>query len=165
MNIRRAEVKDVPAITAIYNDAILHLTVTFISEPKTLAEQYAWLEAHGDNLPVLVAEEDGVLLGWASLSKWSTLSAYSSTAEASMYMSEGKRNKGIGRKLFTALMAEGEQAGLHTVIARIVQGNEASIHLCNSLGFTRIGTIKQIGRKFGRLLDLHMMQFIYPGRD
>lgn len=161
LKVRKALAADVPAITAIYNDAIRHLTATFDTEPKALDEQYRWLEDHKDQLPVLVAEEDGRQIGWASLSKWSDRCAYSATAEASLYIAEGQRHKGIGRKLLRALLDEGREAGLHTVIGRIVEGNTASIHLCESMGFVQIGTMKEVGRKFGKLLDVHMLQKIY----
>jgi L-amino acid N-acyltransferase len=159
--IRKATIEDVPAITAIYNDALLKLTATFDTQPKTLEEQAKWLEGHGGQFPVMVAEQDGKVTGWASLSKWSDRCAYSETAEASMYISENSRGQGTGRKLLTAILDEGQKAGLHTVIARIVAGNAPSIHLCESLGFKNIGTMKEVGRKFGMLLDVQLMQKIF----
>jgi L-amino acid N-acyltransferase len=78
-----------------------------------------------------------------------------------MYIAEDERGKGTGRLLLTELLKTGEKAGLHTVIARIVEGNQASIRLCESLGFTHIGTMKEVGRKFGKLLDVHLMQRIF----
>lgn len=163
--IRRATAEDVAAITAIYNDAILNLTATFDTQPKTILEQNKWFEGHGGQFPVMVAERDGKVTGWASLSRWSDRCAYSETAEASVYISEDNRGQGTGRKLLSAILDEGQKAGLHTVIARIAEGNAPSIHLCESLGFKHIGTMKEVGRKFGRLLDVHMMQKIYASPD
>jgi L-amino acid N-acyltransferase len=163
--IRKATAEDVAAITEIYNDAILNLTATFDTQPKTLEEQTKWFEGHGGQFPALVAAQNGKVMGWASLSRWSDRCAYSETAEASLYINVKDRNKGLGRELLSAILDEGQKAGLHTVIARIVEGNAASIHLCESLGFTHIGTMKEVGRKFGRLLDVHMMQKIYAGPD
>ena len=160
-NIRRASAADLPAITEIYNYAISNLTATFDTEPKTLSEQSKWLEEHDERHPVLVVEEDDKILGWASLSRWSDRCAYAATAEASVYIANGQQNKGIGRKLLKALLDEGQKAGLHTVIARITEGNAASIHLCESLGFLHIGTMKEVGAKFGKLLDVSLMQKIY----
>ena len=71
MNIRRATLKDLPGITEIYNDAILKTTATFDTEPKTIEEQRVWFEHHDECFPVIVAVENGVVLGWASLSRWS----------------------------------------------------------------------------------------------
>ena len=163
--IRKAIAEDIESITAIYNDAILNLTATFDTQPKTLEDQIKWFEAHGGQFPVLVAEREGKVTGWASLSRWSDRCAYSETAEASVYISEDNRGQGTGRKLLSAILDEGQKAGLHTVIARIAGGNSASIHLCESLGFKHIGTMKEVGRKFGKLLDVHLMQKIYARPD
>ena len=165
MKIRLAAAKDLGAITEIYNDAILRTVASFDIEPKSLAQQRKWFREHGGSFPVLVAEADGQITGWASLSRWSDRCAYSATAEASVYIREEWRGKGTGKALLAELLKQGQQAGLHTVIARIVAGNAASIRLCESLGFTHIGTMKEVGSKFGRRLDVHMLQKIFPGTD
>ena len=103
------------------------------------------------------------MVGWASLSKWSDRCAYSGTAEISLYIESGRRGRGLGRKLFEATLLEGQKLKLHTVIARIVEGNLPSIHLCGSAGFMQIGIMKEVGYKFDRLLDVILMQKIYPG--
>ena len=71
LEIRRATGADLPAITEIYNDAIQKTVATFDTETKTVEDRRAWLEHHGTKYPVLVAVEDGVIKGWASLSPWS----------------------------------------------------------------------------------------------
>jgi L-amino acid N-acyltransferase YncA len=159
--IRPAKLADLPAITEIYNEAILKTTATFDTEPKTSEEQKIWFADHGPKYPILVAEENGIVVGWASLSKWSDRCAYSDTAEISLYVREDHQGKGIGRKLLEAIVAEGEKAGLHTIIARIAEASQASIHLHKSVGFEHIGTMKEVGRKFGKLLDVHLMQKVY----
>ena len=120
-----------------------------------------WFADHGPKYPILVAEEHGIVVGWASLSKWSDRCAYSDTAEMSLYVHHGHQGKGIGRKLLEAIVAEGQKAGLHTIIARIAEASEASIHLHKSVGFEHIGTMKEVGRKFGKLLDVYLMQKVY----
>jgi len=159
--IRKAAVNDLAAITEIYNDAVVHTTASFDIEPRSMEKQRQWFDSHGPRFPVLVAEINGKVAGWASLSQWSDRCAYSATAEASLYIREGDRDKGTGKALLIALLDEGQKAGLHTIIARIVEGNEASIHICESLGFMHIGAMKEVGRKFGRLLDVHLMQKIF----
>ena len=159
--VRKASLDDLAAITKIYNQAILRTTATFDTEPKSLEEQKLWFESHGPKYPVLVAEEDGKVIAWASLSKWSDRCAYSDTAEISLYVNENDRGKGIGRKLLKAIIREGEKSGLHSIIARIAEGNETSIHLHQSVGFEHIGIMKEVGRKFGKLLDIYFMQKIY----
>ncbi|MDD5313217.1 MAG: GNAT family N-acetyltransferase [Dehalococcoidia bacterium] len=161
INIRSALPQDVGAITEIYNQAILRTTATFDTEPKSAEAQQTWFAEHDSQHPVLVAEKDGVVAGWASLSRWSDRCAYSGTAEISLYIAEGERGKGIGRKLFEAILLEGQKAGLHTVIARIVEGNAASIHLYERAGFIPIGTMREVGRKFDKLLDVLLLQKIY----
>jgi len=159
--VRKATPDDLTAITEIYNQAILKTTATFDTEPKSLEEQKVWFESHGPKYPILVAEQDNKIVGWASLSKWSDRCAYSDTAEISLYIDEKERGKGIGRKLLETIVLEGEKAGLHSIIARIAEGNEMGIHLHKSVGFEHIGVMKEVGRKFGRLLDIYLMQRIY----
>jgi L-amino acid N-acyltransferase YncA len=159
--LRSATIGDLDAITEIYNEAIIKTVATFDTELKTIEEQKKWFDDHGSKNPILVAEENGVLVGWASLSKWSDRCAYSDTAEISLYVKEEYQGKGIGRRLMEAIIKEGEKNGLHTVIARITEGNESSFHLHRSVGFTHIGIMKEVGRKFGKRLDVHLMQKIY----
>jgi phosphinothricin acetyltransferase len=161
LTIRKAVLKDLPAITDIYNDAILKTTATFDNNIKTLEEQKAWFEKHGDKYPVLVAQQDNLIVGWVSLSAWSDRCAYADTAEISLYVKDGYRGKGVGRKLSDAVLTAGRKAGLHTVISRIVEGNDASIHRGVSLGFKHIGVMKEVGRKYGKLLDVYLMQLIF----
>lgn len=161
LRIGPAAPEHLPAITRIYNEAILKTVATFDTKPKTLEEQKTWFAGHGHKYPVLVAGQDGLVVGWASLTRWSDRCAYSDTAEVSLYVKEEHQGKGIGRKLLEAIMAEGQKSGLHTVIARIAEGGEVSIHLHRSVGFEHIGTLREVGRKFGRLLNVHLMQRIY----
>jgi phosphinothricin acetyltransferase len=159
--IRKAIYTDVPAITGIYNEAILTTTATFDTEPKTTAAQRKWFKAHGPKNPILVAVEGGKIIGWASLSAYSDRCAYSGTAELSVYVKEKFRNRGIGRKLMQAVLEEGKKAGLHTIISRIAGGNDISIHLHRQFDFADIGTMKEVGNKFGQLLDVSLMQKMY----
>jgi L-amino acid N-acyltransferase YncA len=161
ITIRRAAIKDLAAITDIYNEAILKTTATFDTNPKTVEEQKPWFESHDSRYPILVAEKDGSVVAWASLSKWSDRCAYSDTAEISVYVKEEHRGKGIGKKLMHKILDQGQKKGLHTVIARISELNESSIHLHEAFGFEHVGTMKEVGRKFGKLLDVHLMQKIY----
>ena len=161
LTIRSATLQDLGAITEIYNDAILKTVATFDTETKTEAEQQRWFEGHGSRYPILVAEEDNLIVGWASLSQWSDRCAYSDTAEASLYVREEYRGRGIGRKLNEAIIKAGRKAGLHTLIGRIAAGNDVSLRLAESAGFRHIGVMRECGRKFGRLLDVHLVQYIY----
>jgi phosphinothricin acetyltransferase len=162
LTIRPATLKDVKAITSIYNEAILTTDATFDLEPKTPAEQEAWFADHGPKNPIIVAEAGGEVIGWASLSKWSARCAYEDTAEISVYVKQQHRGRDVGKRLIREVLAAGQKVGLHTVISRITGGNEVSIHLHEQAGFEHIGVMREAGRKFGRLLDVCMMQLIYP---
>ncbi len=161
LTIRQATSADLGQITDIYNDAIKKTTATFDTEPKTLEEQKSWFAEHDARHPILVVDEDGLIVAWASLSQWSDRCAYSDTAEISLYVKEEYRRKGIGKQLMKAIIHEGKAAGLHTIIARIAGSNKISVDLCKSFGFQYIGTMREVGKKFGNLLDVHLMQLIY----
>jgi len=161
LSIRRATLKDLAGVTEIYNEAILNTTATFDTQPKTVSEQSEWFDNHDAKHPLLIAEKAEHIVGWASLSRWSDRCAYSDTAEVSLYVKEGHQGKGIGRSLLRALIHEGGKAGLHTIIARISEGNEASLHLFESEGFEQVGVMREVGRKFGKLLGVYVMQKIY----
>lgn len=159
--VRDATLDDLSSITDIYNEAILKTVATFDTTPKSLEEQKEWFVSHGPKSPIIVAEENSIILGWASLSEWSDRCAYSDAAEISLYVREEHQGKGIGRKLLEELVEKGRRVGLHTIIARIAEGNAISVHLHKSLGFETVGIMKEVGHKFGRLLDVYMMQKIY----
>jgi L-amino acid N-acyltransferase YncA len=161
IHIRRATHSDLPAITEIYNDAILHTTATFDTQPKTGVEQLASFEAHDERHPVLVAVLEGQVAGWVSLSRWSDRCAYADTAEVSAYVRAEHRGCRIGSRLMTAIVQEARRVGLHTLLARIVEGNEASLRLCLAAGFVLVGTMKEVGWKFGRRLDVHLLQKVF----
>ena len=161
LTIRQATLEDLSDITEIYNEAILKTVATFDTQPKTPEEQETWFAKHGSRYPILVAEQGGLITGWASLGQWSDRCAYSDAVEVSLYVKEGHRGKGIGKKLLETVIREGQKSGFHTVIAQIAQGNEVSIHLFESMRFEHIGIMKEVGRKFGKLLDVYLMQKIY----
>ncbi len=116
---------------------------------------------HGSKNPILVAEKNGLIIGWAALSLWSDRCAYSDTAEISLYVKEKYQNKGMGKRLLEAIIQEGQKTNIHAVIARITEGNKKSICLHESLGFFHIGVMKEVGYKFGKRLDVYLMQKIY----
>jgi L-amino acid N-acyltransferase len=161
IQIRMAQRKDIPLITKIYNEAILRTTATFDTTPKTLEEQQTWFEDHGAKNPVMVAELDGRVVGWGSLSKWSDRCAYTDTAEISLYIGEEHQGKGIGKNLMKKILEEGDKQGLHVVIARITEGNKVSVTLHESIGFFHIGVMKEVGMKFGKRLDVYLMEKVF----
>ena len=159
--IRSATERDIPLITEIYNEAILTTTATFDTEIKSEEDRLQWLQNHTASFPVIVAEENKTVIGWASLSKWSERSAYDSTAELSVYVDKNHRSKGVGKQLMEVITISGREAGLHTLISRITEGNEKSIYLHERLGFQNVGTLREVGRKFGQFLDVHILQIVF----
>jgi phosphinothricin acetyltransferase len=161
LKIRGAQINDLKDITEIYNWAILNTTATFDTNPKSLDDQMFWFKNHGEKNPIVVAESDEKIVGWASLSKWSDRCAYSDTAEISLYVKEDFMDKGIGKQLMKNIIKIGKSVGFHSLIARITEGNEKSINLHESFGFEHIGIMKEVGKKFGKLLSVYLMQKIF----
>jgi L-amino acid N-acyltransferase YncA len=156
--IRKANLNDLEAITEIYNDAIINTVATFDTQPKTIKEQMEWFRSHDSKHPILVLEEESKIIGFASLSEWSDRCAYSDTAEISLYIKKEYREKGFGKKLLETILDEGKRVGIHSIIARIAEGNAISVHLFESSDFNHVGILKEVGHKFGKLLDVHLMQ-------
>ncbi len=158
MEIRTAELADAEAIREIYNREVTGSTVTFDLVPRTLPEQQAWLTARSGAHTVLVGHEGPAVLGFASLSPYRDRPAYSTTVEDSIYVHRDHQGEGVGRALLSTLIETAGAHGFHTVVARIVGGHEASIALHRSVGFGVVGTEREVGRKFGRWLDVVVMQ-------
>ena len=161
VKIRKATLKDLKQITIIYNEAIANTVATFDTKIKSLQDQKIWFENHGLKNPIIVAEQNKIVVGWASLSQWSDRCAYSNTVELSLYVKKEYQSKGIGKKLMESVLNEGKKVGLHVVIARITEGNKQSIILHEKFGFERIGIMKEVGQKFGKILDVYLMEKIY----
>lgn len=158
VTVRDATAADLDAIFAIYDEQVLHGTATFDTQPKTPAQRLEWLNAHpADMYPALVAECEGVIAGWGTLSRWSDRCAYSRTAEDSVYVHTAFRGRGIGRRLLAEIIERAKRGGVRVVVARIVVGNPASVKLHESLGFQSVGTMRRVGEKFGRVLDVLIM--------
>jgi phosphinothricin acetyltransferase len=158
LSIRPASEKDIHRITEIYNEAIQNTTATFDTDIKTIEDRLEWFRGHDEKHPVLVAEFEGRVIGFASLTRWSDRCAYDGTAEVSLYVDHNYRGRGTGKQLLEVLTLEGEKAGLHNLVSRITQGNLSSIHLHELFGFIHIGVMKEAGMKFGKFLDVHFMQ-------
>lgn len=161
MHIKPATLQDLAGIVAIYNQAVLKTTATFDTEVKTIEQHKPWFDVHSTKYPLLVAEIDNIIVGWASLTPWSDRCAYSDTAEISIYIDEAQQSKGIGTQLMADIIKAGDKGCLHTILARIAEGNKISLALHQRVGFEVIGNMREVGRKFGKLLDVLLMQKIY----
>jgi phosphinothricin acetyltransferase len=158
MEVRRAETGDAEAMRVIYNAEVAGSTVTFDMVPRTPAEQLAWLAAHRGAHPAVVATEAGEVAGFGSLSPFRERPAYATTVEDSVYVATGWRGRGVGRMLLAELVRLASDHGFHTVLARISGDNEVSIALHRSQGFALVGVEREVGRKFGRWIDVTVMQ-------
>jgi len=158
VELRLARPDDAEATRTIYNAEVTGSTVTFDLVPRTLEEQRDWIEARSGAMAVVVAEADGEIVGFAALSPYRSRPAYSTTVEDSVYVHHDQRGNGVGRALLAELVEVAAARGFHTMMARIVGGHDASIGLHGSLGFEMVGIEKEVGRKFGRWLDVVLMQ-------
>ncbi len=162
IHFRPATEDDQSGILTIYNEAVLNTTATFDTDPRTMDAQLEWFRKHKKNHPILVAESEHTIIGWASLSPWSDRCAYDTTVEVSVYIDKDFRGKGIGASLLEQITHEGKKVKNHTVISRISSDNLASIHIHEKAGYSIIGVMKEVGFKFGKFLDVTMMQYLYP---
>lgn len=159
MRIRTAEIGDAESIAAIYNVEVAESTATFDLEPRSLARQREWLQQRSGAHVVLVAEDsDGTIAGFASLSPYKDRPAYSTTVESSVYVHRDARGRGVAKQLMFELLDIARSHGFHAVIARISGSQEASLVLHERVGFERVGIEREVGRKFGRWLDVVTMQ-------
>jgi len=158
VHVRLAIPDDADAIREIYNVEVLTSTVTFDLVPRTLDDQRTWLRARSGAHAVVVAEHDGAVIGFGSLSPYRDRPAYSTTVEDSVYVHRDHRGEGVGRALLTELVGLAGDHGFHALMARIVGGHDASIGLHAAVGFAVVGTEREVGRKFGRWLDVVVMQ-------
>lgn len=161
VQIRPAQLGDAEAIRGIYNAEVTNSTVTFDMVPRSLEDQIEWQSKRSGAHAVLVAvdDEDSVA-GFGSLSPYRDRPAYSTTVEDSVYVAGDRRRQGVARLLLGNLVETALAHGFHAVVARIVGGHEASISLHMSCGFEVVGTEKEVGRKFGKWLDVVVMEIL-----
>jgi phosphinothricin acetyltransferase len=160
ISVRLATADDAEAICDIYNREVTGSSVTFDLVPRTLAQQQGWLEEHAGAYPAVVAVDrgSGEVVGFGSLSPYRSRPAYSTTVEDSVYVRHDQRGRGIGRLVLAELVELATSHGFHAVMARVVGGHEVSIRLHRGCGFELIGIEREVGRKFGRWLDVALMQ-------
>lgn len=158
MAVRPAQQTDVEAIRAIRNHAIEYSTALWTQATQSSAEAAAWLAAHLERESAFVAEADGEVTGFAVYGPWRELDGYRHTVEDSVYVREGRHGLGIGSALLAALIASARDSGHRVLIADIEAGNIPSIRLHERFGFRPVGTVPEVGTKFGRWLDLTIMR-------
>jgi L-amino acid N-acyltransferase YncA len=159
--IRPATESDLPAILAIYNDAVLNTVTIWNDTPADLESRRAWLRArNSQSYPVLVAVLEGQVAGYASYGDFRLFEGYRFTVEHSVYVAEGARRRGVAARLMQTLIEHARASGKHVMIGGIEAENAASLALHAKLGFSQTARIPEVGRKFDRWLDLVFVQKI-----
>jgi phosphinothricin acetyltransferase len=159
--VREATTADLPAILYIYNDAILNTTSVYNYLPHTLEMREDWYhQKQQDGFPVLVAEQDGKVIGFSTYGHFRAWAAYKYSVEVSVYIHPEHRGKGIAKLLYPPLFDRAKEQQLHALMAGIDASNTASIKLHEQFGFKTVGLFKEVGYKFDQWLDLQFMQLI-----
>ena len=157
--LRLATTADLMAINDIYSYSVLYSTATYQDEPSTMAEREVWFSAHGAQHPVIVAEMNGQVIGWGSLSPFHARAAFRHSVEESVYIHHDYHRRGIGRMILLDLLTRAKTIGHHRVIAAISADQEPSLALHRTLGFVDAGRLSEVGFKFGRWLDLVYLEY------
>jgi phosphinothricin acetyltransferase len=165
MEIRDATERDATGIAEIYNDAVEHTTATWHTRTVTVADRIAWIATrHESGFPVLVADADGDVAGYATYGQWRAWEGYRFTVEHSVYVRSDQQGRGVGRALMERLIAQARADGLHAMVGGIAAENTGSIAMHERLGFQEVGRMPEVGAKFGRWLDLVFLQLVLDRR-
>jgi phosphinothricin acetyltransferase len=164
IKIRTVVEEDLPAILEIYNDIILTTTAVYDYHPHTQEMRRSWwLAKQKDGFPVFVAQENERILGFSSFGPFRAWAAYKYSVENSVYVHQKERGRGIGKLLIPPIIEAASSMNFHTILAGIDAGNEASLRLHKSFGFSEVAHFKEVGFKFDRWLDLKFLQLVLNG--
>jgi len=161
MNIRPAIAADIQAILEIVNHEILNSTVLYEYEPRTFEQQAEWFNHKQEaNWPVIIAKNNGLVVGFGTYGLFRARAAYSKSIEHSVYVHHAHRGKSIGNSLMVELIRSAKQEGFHTMIAGIDSSNQGSVEFHRKFGFEEVGTFSEVGFKFDKWLDVVFMQLM-----
>ncbi|GAD81435.1 N-acetyltransferase family protein [Nocardia asteroides NBRC 15531] len=164
MFVRDADKADLPAVLAIHNTNIAESTAIWDTDQVELDDRLSWFaDRTAAGMPILVAEIDGEVAGYASYGQWRPKTGYRFTVENSVYVDDRFQRRGVATALLTELVARATESGrVHAMIAAIESGNTGSIALHERFGFRTVGELPEVGHKFGRWMDLTLMQRSFP---
>jgi len=159
VEVRDASVDDLPGILAIFNEVIANSTAVWFDTLENLEGRRQWFEArHARGFPILVAVEAGDMLGYSTFGDFRAWHGYRHTVEHSIYVRADSRRAGIGRILLSALIERATASRAHVMVGAIEASNHASLALHMGLGFKEVARMPEVGCKFGRWLDLVLVQ-------
>lgn len=165
MDIRDALQADLDAITAIYNDAVENTTAIWNERVVDVENRRAWMvDRRAAGYPVLVADDDGDIVGYATFGDYRPFDGYRHTVEHSVYVRFDQRGRQVGWSLMVELIERARQLDKHVMIAAVDAENSGSIRLHEKLGFVPAGRLRQVGTKFGHWLDLAFLQLTLDDR-
>lgn len=160
MQIRDATETDIDAILEIYNDVLMHTTAIYNDQPAMREDRIAWWKARvAQGYPVLVAEDAGAVVGFASFGDFRAWPGYRFTVEGTVHIRSDSRGRGIGTALLHAIVDRARTSGKHVMMAGVDAENTASLRYLKKFGFERAGYLREVGFKFGRYLDLVFLQY------
>ena len=163
VRIRPAGLDDAAAICRIYNQGIQDRIATLETEERSPEERAQWLAARDARHPVLVAESDGEVVGWASLNLFNARRAYEHVADLSLYVEREWRGRGVGRRLLETLIAQATELGYHKLVLAAFPFNRGGMRAYGRAGFREVGIYKEQGRLDGRWVDTIVMEKILEG--
>jgi phosphinothricin acetyltransferase len=158
--IRVARASDLALLTEIYNYYVMHTPMTFDLEPFSVAERGEWFRHYSASGPhrLLIAETDGLVVGYVTSSRFRPKAAYETSVETSIYLAPEATGRGMGTALYAALFAALAEEDLHRAYAGVTLPNTASIALHRKVGFRSIGVYREVGRKFGKYWDVEWFE-------
>jgi len=159
LRTRLATASDAGAITRIYNEGIEDRIATFETRPRGAEDIQGWFDGVH---PIVVAEDDGRVLAFASTSTYRPRECYAGIAEFSVYVAREARGRGAGRVVMEALIAEAERAGFWKLVSRVFPQNTASLRLLSTVGFREVGRYEKHGKLDGEWLDVVIVERLLP---
>lgn len=158
--IRPATIDDAKNICEIYNHYIKNSVITFEKEEVSVSEMEDRIQRVSEKYPWLVFASTGLIQGYAYANQWKVRSAYDRTVESTIYIGKDHFGKGLGKALYSQLMTLLKEQGFHSVLGGIALPNDASVDLHESLGFVKVGQLKEVGFKLGRWVDVGYWELI-----
>lgn len=160
--IRAAQPSDAQQICGIYNVYIINTCITFEEDPVSASDMASRIENVVKDLCWLVYEEEGRIRGYAYYTKWRVRSAYKYSVESTVYVDNNFKGKGIGRKLYSALIENARKQGIHVVIGGIALPNPESVALHEKMGFEKVAQFRDVGYKHNQWVDVGYWELMFP---